>query len=65
MKHRKEDFRLVQLAEYITRTGTRTQEVADRIGVTNQTIYNWISDPTRKVSPLASRRLDNFLRRLG
>jgi transposase len=53
------------LAEYINRTGMRTQAVADKIGVTNQTIYNWISDPTRKVSPLASRRLDNFLRRLG
>jgi transposase len=65
MKHRKDDARLLMLAEYINRTGMRTQAVADKIGVTNQTIYNWISDPTRKVSPLASRRLDNFLRRLG
>jgi transposase len=53
------------LAEYITRTGLRTQEVADKIGVTNQTIYNWLKAPNSRVSPLASRRLNLYLRRLG
>ncbi|MCX6568023.1 MAG: hypothetical protein NT147_03095 [Candidatus Aminicenantes bacterium] len=33
MKHRKDDARLLMLAEYINRTGMRTQAVADKIGV--------------------------------
>jgi transposase len=64
MKQCKDDLRLVQLAEYITRTGVRIQEVADRIGVTNRTIYNWLGNPNSRVSPLASRRLNLYIRKI-
>jgi transposase len=64
MKHRKDDSRLVLLAEYISRTGVRVQEVADRIGVTNRTIYNWMAKPNSRVSPLAARRLSAYLDRI-
>jgi len=64
MKHRKDDFRLVILAEYINRTGVRIQEVADKIGVTNRTIYNWLKAPNSRVSPLAARRLSLYLKRI-
>ena len=62
MRQRKDDFRLIVLAEYINRTGVRIQAVADKIGVTNRTIYNWLADPASRVSPLAGRRLDLYLR---
>lgn len=56
------DERLVILAEYIDRTGVRVQDVADKIGVTSRTVYNWIGRQNFRVSPLASKRLDSFLR---
>jgi DNA invertase Pin-like site-specific DNA recombinase len=65
MKQRKDDPRLLILAEHINRTGVRIQEVADKIGVTNRTIYNWLEAPNSRVSPLAGRRLNLYLRRLG
>jgi transposase len=64
MKKRKDDFRLILLAEYINRTGIRIQEVADKIGVTNRTIYNWLEAPNSRVSPLASRRLTLYIKRI-
>ena len=52
------------LAEHINRTGVRIQEVADKIGVTNRTIYNWLKAPNSRVSPLAARRLSLYLKRV-
>jgi DNA invertase Pin-like site-specific DNA recombinase len=63
MKHRENDPRLLMLAEHVSRTGVRIQEVADKIGVTNRTIYNWLEAPNSRVSPLASRRLNLYLKR--
>jgi transposase len=64
MKQRKDDPRLLMLAEHINRTGVRIQEVADKIGVTNRTIYNWLKAPNSRVSPLAARRLSLYLKRV-
>jgi transposase len=65
MEKRKDDQRLIILAEHINRSGARIQDVANKIGVTNRTIYNWLGNIRSRVSPLASRRLDLYLKRIA
>jgi hypothetical protein len=55
------DPRLVKLRAYINSNGVRLESVAREIGVTGRTIAYWMERPTCRVSPLASRPLDDFL----
>lgn len=60
MKKRKTDPRLIQLRKYMDKSGARKEEVARAIGVTGQTVRDWM-DNDRAISPLASAPLDRFL----
>jgi transcriptional regulator with XRE-family HTH domain len=51
---------MARLRDYIIESGVRVEEVAQRIGVTGRTVYNWMAGKGR-VSPLASRPLDRYL----
>ena len=64
MKTKKTDPRVTILRHYITQSGARVCDVADAIGVTDMTIYNWINYG-RKVSRLASGPLNAFLVNVG
>jgi len=56
------DKRTAILAGYIRRGDFRVSQMADEIGVTEMTIYNW-ADGKSGISRLASPRVDMFLRR--
>lgn len=60
MRQKTTDPRMTRLRDYIIESGVRVEEVAQRIGVTSATIYNWMAGKGR-VSPLASRPLDRYL----
>jgi transcriptional regulator with XRE-family HTH domain len=60
MRQRTIDPRMARLRDYIIESGVRVEEVAQRIGVTGRTVYNWMAGKGR-VSPLASRPLDRYL----
>ena len=63
MKQQKpKDKRIAILAGYVKRGEFRISQMADEIGVTEMTVYNWV-DGKSGVSRLASPRLDAFLRR--
>ena len=54
------DKRIATLTEYIRRGDFRISQMADAIGVTQQTVYNW-TDGRAGISRLASPRVDVFL----
>ena len=56
------DRRIAILAGYVKRGDFRISQMADEIGVTEMTVYNWTDGKTR-ISRLASPRVDMFLRR--
>ena len=56
------DKRIAILAGYVKRGEFRISQMADEIGVTEMTVYNWV-DGKSGVSRLASPRVDMFLRR--
>ena len=56
------DKRIAILAGYVRRGEFRISQMADEIGVTEMTVYNWVDGKSR-ISRLASPRVDMFLRR--
>lgn len=56
------DERIAILTGYIRRGDFRVSQMADEIGVTEMTVYNW-TDGKSGISRLASPRVDMFLRR--
>jgi len=56
------DKRIAILAGYVKRGEFRISQMADEIGVTEMTVYNWV-DGKSGVSRLAFPRVDMFLRR--
>ena len=56
------DKRIAILAGYVKRGEFRISQMADEIGVTEMTVYNWVDGKSR-ISRLASPRVDMFLRR--
>ncbi len=56
------DKRIAILAGYVKRGEFRISQMADEIGVTEMTVYNWV-DGKSGISRLASPRVDMFLRR--
>ena len=58
----KTDKRISAINHYVERENMRVETVASQIGVTARTVYNWIDGKSR-ISPLASPRVDMFLRR--
>jgi len=56
------DTRIAILAGYVQRGEFRISQMADEIGVTEMTVYNWVDGKSR-ISRLASPRVDMFLRR--
>ncbi|MDD5513184.1 MAG: hypothetical protein PHD09_05405 [Candidatus Omnitrophica bacterium] len=57
----KKDPRLKQIRHYIQDENMRVETVASQIGVTARTVYYWM-DGKGRISPLASPRVDMFLR---
>ncbi|MCK9602677.1 MAG: helix-turn-helix domain-containing protein [Sphaerochaeta sp.] len=58
----KTDKRIAAINRYVEKENMRVETVASQIGVTARTVYNWIDGKSR-ISPLASPRVDMFLRR--
>jgi len=61
MRKRIKDPRLIRLRDYIDSKGVRVEDVARKIGVTAKTVHYWRTKPTCRVSPLASKPLNDFL----
>jgi transposase-like protein len=59
MRKLKADPRINALRDYMDRSGVSVRDLANAIGTTDSTLYNWIKG--HKVSRLASRALDIFL----